>query len=652
MDTECINTIKAISVDMIQKANSGHPGMPLGCAALAHILWTRIMKYNPDDPEWINRDRFILSNGHGCALLYTMLHLAGYDYTIDDLKQFRQLKSKTPGHPEKNTSLGIEVTTGPLGQGFSNGVGMAMTGKHLQAKYNKENATILDNFIYVMCGDGCLMEGISYESASLAGHLGLGNLIVLYDDNNITIDGNTLLTFTEDINTRFESMNWHVDTINDTYDFENVEKVIRNAQCIHDKPSLIRVKTTIGEGSLLQGTSKSHGAPLKLDDVRQLKTKLNFNPDESFIVNKDVRNYYNKIINNNKEIHNQWCKYLDRYEYKYNNDYTKLIKQFNNNYDNDIINMNINNNNASLATRQTSGLCLNSFCKMIPSIIGGSADLAGSNCSRIKDESDFQKNFYANRNINFGVREHAMFGIANGMHAYGGTIPYVATFLNFLTYGFGAVRLSALSKHQVIYLMTHDSIGLGEDGPTHQPIEVLGLCRMVPNLYTFRPADGNEVLACYKQALLHKTGPSVLSLTRQTNPNLENSSEVKAQLGGYIVYDEDKDKNTKITLIATGSEVSIAIEIAKMSKYNIRVVSMPCYELFSKQSLKYRANIIDNLSRKISIEAGSTQFWKGITDHCFGIDTFGESAPGKHLYEHFGLTALNLNDKINKLMEV
>jgi len=544
---QCIDTIRVLSADMVQAANSGHPGMPMGMAPIAHIMWNKIMKYSPSQPRWMNRDRFVLSNGHGCALLYSMLHLTGYHLTMDDLKGFRQMGSKTPGHPENILTEGVEVTTGPLGQGVANAVGMAMAEAHLAANFNKPGFELINNYTYVFCGDGCLQEGVSAEAASLAGHLGLGKLIMIYDDNRITIDGNTELSFSEDVPKRFEAYGWHTITVeNGDTNLDGIEAAIRAAQHVTDKPSIISVKTTIGYASKLAGTAEAHGSPLGEAELRAVKQKLGFDPEKKFHVDAAVYEAYKAHVAEGEQAAQAWAQLLDGYA----TEYPQLAADFKRRVAGEFPagwkdNLPVfTPQDKPDATRNLSGVVLNKFAAVLPEMIGGSADLTGSVKTQIKGSSDFQKGAYAGRYFRFGVREHGMAAIGNGMVAYGAVIPFTATFLNFIEYCFPAVRLSALSHFGQLYIMTHDSIGLGEDGPTHQPVEALSLCRATPDLNVFRPADGNEVVGSYVCALEERQRPSVLSLTRQNLPQLHGSSAAAVAKGAYVLTESRASRPT------------------------------------------------------------------------------------------------------------
>jgi transketolase len=622
IEDKVINTLRILSNDMVEKANSGHPGMPLGCAPLIYVLFCKIMNYNPDDPTWLLRDRFVLSNGHGCALLYSILYLTGYNYTIEDLQNFRQLHSKTPGHPEYNPLLGIETSTGPLGQGIANGVGMAIASKKMN----------IENTIYVLCGDGCLMEGVSYEACSLAGHLGLNNLVLLYDDNGITIDGTTDITFTENVRERFTAFQWNVlEVENGDNDIDDIYNKISIAKESSMKPTIIFVKTTIGFGSKKSGKSSSHGAPLGAENTILLKKHFGFNEEKSFFIDNDVKEYFTNLKNS--------C--IIKYEeinrkYNIENDTEHNINQVNLSIKETVQKISeIKNGEKSFATRDISNTFLNILAKNIPNMIVGSADLGESNKTLI--ESDFIKSSsFSGQYLHYGIREHAMISIANGISTYD-IIPVVSTFLVFITYCLAPIRMAALSKHRVIYVFTHDSFLLGEDGPTHQPIESLSVLRSIPGLLTIRPCDTNEVSGAY-QVALENNGPTALILTRQLIPNIENSSSINLKRGGYTVY--EPVGIPELIIMATGSEVSLALDVIKEigDGIKIRLVSMPCCELFDKQDSEYKENILPKNIKKISIEAGGTNMWYKYADYTYGIDRFGESGKMNDLKEYFGFT--------------
>ena len=659
IEERAISTIKLLSVDQVAKANSGHPGAPLGLATVAHAIWKQ-MRFNPKNPDWINRDRFVLSNGHAVALLYSLLHLFGYPLTIDDLKNFRQLGSKTPGHPEAETP-GIEVTTGPLGQGISNAVGLAIAQKQFAARYNKPDFTLSDNYTYVILGDGCLQEGVASEACSLAGHLQLNNLIAFYDDNHITIDGNTNVSFTEDVNKRFEAYGWEVQWIKDgNNDLNAINKALEQAKK-SNKPTLIRLTTIIGYGSLQQGTHSVHGSPLKADDIKQLKEKLGFNPEENFVVPQEVYDYYNKeTIQPGQKLEEEWNALFKSYSEKYPEQAKEITRRLSGELPSGWEEKlpSYTKDDKALATRKLSEMLLDSIFDYIPELIGGSADLTGSNLTRSKEATDFQpddapaEGNYAGRYIRYGVREHGMGAIMNGISAFGANYKaYGGTFLNFVSYAAGAVRLSALSGHPVVWVATHDSIGLGEDGPTHQPIETLAHFRATPNLKVWRPADGNEVSAAYKVALGSKHTPSIIALSRQNLPQLEGSSVAKAEKGGYVVKEA---ADAQVILVATGSEVSLAIEGAEAlaaKGVSARVVSLPDQHTFDQQSKEYRLSVLPDGIPIVSIEVLTTTGWAKYSHEQFGIDRFGASGKASDVYKFFEFTADGVADRALKTIE-
>mmetsp|Transcript_26728 Transcript_26728/g.56300 ORF Transcript_26728/g.56300 Transcript_26728/m.56300 type:complete len:716 (+) Transcript_26728:283-2430(+) len=665
LELKCINTIRVLAADMVQKANSGHPGAPMGCAPMAHTLWSAAgagMKYSASNPDWWNRDRFVLSNGHACALQYVMLHLTGYgDCSMEQLKQFRQVGSRTPGHPENFCTKGVEVCTGPLGQGISNSVGMAIAAKHLAARYNTPDFKIFTNKTYVICGDGCLQEGISGEACSLAGHLGLGDLIVLYDDNNITIDGNTGLAFTEDVNKRYEAYGWHVQTVDDIANgLDDLRKAIDEAKKVTDKPSLIKIKTQIGYGSpSKQGSEKSHGAPLGADEVETVKSRLyGCEPSKSFFIDDDVAAYYKQQADEAEKAHTEWDATFAKYKEAYPDKAAELERRFSGGIPDgafDDLPKFIYGKDMAAATRKFSEACLNAVAPHFPELIGGSADLTGSNLSQIKGLKDFQKDSPEGGTIRFGVREHAMAAISNGMFAYGGLRPYCATFLQFAGYALGAMRLSALSRFGVIYIMTHDSIGLGEDGPTHQPVEMLESLRAMPNMNVLRAADANEMAAAYQLALSHRNTPSVICATRGTVSPLEGSSKEKAMKGAYTVVAEGGDGAPDLVLVASGSEVWRCVDAAKtlQSDHSIRtrVVSMPCQEIFLEQDEEYRRSVLPGNVPTLSVEASSEHGWHRFSHAQIGLTRFGMSGPLEEVFVKFGFGAENVANKGKELVD-
>ncbi|KAI1495040.1 transketolase [Biscogniauxia mediterranea] len=646
-DWLAINTIRILAADATFNANSGHPGAPMGMAPVAHVLFNKFMKFNPKNPKWVNRDRFVLSNGHGCMLQYALLHLFGYAITIDDIKNFRRIDSITPGHPEAHDTPGVEVTTGPLGQGISNAVGLALAQAHTAAVFNKEGFPLIDNYTYCFLGDGCLMEGVSGEASSLAGHLQLGNLIAIYDDNNITIDGDTNCAFTEDVVKRYEAYGWHVVVVNDgDNDLEGIEKAIKQCQEVKDKPSLIKLKTTIGFGSLQQGTHSVHGSALKADDIKQLKKKFGFDPEQSFVVPQDVYDQYHKHSAEGAAAEEEWNKLFASYATKYKAEHDDLARRLSGalpeGWEKNL--PTYTPKDPAVASRKLSETVLSKIQGVLPELVGGSADLTGSNLTRWKDAVDFQPEStglgtYAGRYIRFGVREHGMGAIMNGMAAYGTIIPYGGTFLNFVSYAAGAVRLAALSQVRQIWVATHDSIGLGEDGPTHQPIETLAHFRALPNCMVWRPADGNETSGAYYVALTKKHTPSIIALSRQNLPQLEGSTVEKTLKGGYVLHEVE---GAQITLVSTGSEVCICIDAVKelADKHGIkaRVVSIPCFEIFDAQSKEYRLSVLPDGIPSLSVEVMSTMGWERYTHEQFGLNRFGASGAYKDVYKKFEFT--------------
>lgn len=646
LDQLAINTIRVLAADATANANSGHPGAPMGMAPVAHVLFQKIMKFNPKNPKWLNRDRFVLSNGHGCMLQYALLHLYGYGVTINDLKQFRQVDSITPGHPEAHDTPGIEVTTGPLGQGISNAVGLAIAQAHTAALFNKGGYTISDNYTYCFLGDGCLMEGVSSETCSLAGHLQLGNLIAIYDDNHISIDGNTNCAFTEDVAKRYEAYGWHVVIVSDgDNDLAGIEAAIKQCQAVKDKPSIIKLNTTIGYGSLKQGSHDVHGSPLKADDIKQVKEKFGFNPDEMFAVPQKVYDYYAEQAAAGAAAEEEWNQLLAKYSEAYPSEAADLKRRLTGDlpegWEKSL--PVYTPSDAAVASRKLSEIVLTKVEGAIPELLGGSADLTGSNLTRWKGATDFQPEStglgtYAGRYIRYGVREHGMGAIMNGLAAYGTVLPYSGTFLNFVSYAAGAVRLSALSRVRVIWVATHDSIGLGEDGPTHQPIETLAHFRALPNCMVWRPADGNETSASYYVALTSKHTPSIIALSRQNLPQLEGSTIEKAIKGGYVLHEV---QGADITLISTGSEVSICVDAVKVlaeQGLKARVVSLPCMETFDSQPKEYKMSVLPDGIPILSVEPMSTLGWEKYSHEQFGLNRFGASGPYKDVYKKFEFT--------------
>ncbi|KAH8911046.1 transketolase [Coniochaeta sp. PMI_546] len=647
VDKLAINTIRVLAADATFNANSGHPGAPMGMAPVAHVLFNKFMKFNPKNPKWLNRDRFVLSNGHGCMLQYALLHLYGYELSIDDLKNFRHIDSITPGHPEAHDTPGVEVTTGPLGQGISNAVGLAIAQAHTAAVFNKPGFDLVDNYTYAFLGDGCLMEGVSSEASSLAGHLQLGNLIAIWDDNHISIDGDTNQAFTEDVVKRYEAYGWHVEYVHDgDHDLEGIAAAIKRCQEVKDKPSLIKLRTIIGFGSLKQGTHGVHGSPLKADDIKQLKEKFGFNPEQSFVVPQEVYDLCHKHSAEGAAAEEEWNKLFAKYAEQYKEEHDDLLRRLKGELPEGWEkNLPVYTpNDPAVASRKLSETVLGKLINILPELIGGSADLTGSNLTIWKGAVDFQPpstglGDYSGRYIRYGVREHAMGAIMNGIAAYGTLIPYGGTFLNFVSYAAGAVRLSSLSQVRVIWVATHDSIGLGEDGPTHQPIETLAHFRALPNMMVWRPADGNETSAAYYMAITQKHTPSILALSRQNLPNLEGSVLDKAIKGGYVLHEQE---GADITLVSTGSEVCICVDAVKelKEKHNIkaRVVSLPCFEVFDAQPKEYRLSVLPDGIPSLSVEVMSTMGWERYTHEQFGLNRFGASGAYKDVYKKFEFT--------------
>lgn len=652
IDQLSVNTIRFLSVDAVQEANSGHPGLPLGAAPMAYVLWTRFLQYNSKNPKWFNRDRFVLSAGHGSALLYSMLHLTGYDLSLDDLKKFRTWKSKTPGHPESMITAGVEVTTGPLGQGFGNGVGMAMVEAHLAAKYNRPEFPVIDHYTYAIVSDGDLMEGVASEAASLAGHLQLGKLIYLYDDNLISLDGPTSLSYTEDAIKRFDAYGWHTQLVDDGNDLDAIEEAIANAQKETGKPSLIAVRTIIGYGSPLQNTSKAHGSPLGADNVKKTKAFFGWDPEKKFFIPEGVSEHMLLKSQEGATKEKAWNALFEKYKKAFAKEATAIELSAQDNLpENWKTNLPVfAPGDGPLATRQSSGKALEALKSTIPWMFGGSADLASSNEMPTKGDISFQPGHYEENNIWFGVREHGMGSIMNGMAAHKGVRAYGGTFLNFSDYMKGAIRLAALTEAPVVYVFTHDSVGLGEDGPTHQPIEQVAALRIVPNLVTIRPADANETVQAWRIALEREKGPVALILSRQKLPVIDQTkyaSATNVEKGAYVL--NDAEGPLQVILIATGSEVSLAMEAQealKKEKINARVVSMPSWELFEKQSKEYKDSVLPKATKKrMSIEALTPFGWdKYVGDEgvVLGINRFGESAPGEEVLKELGFSVENV----------
>jgi transketolase len=651
LQNKAINTLRFLSADGVQKANSGHPGLPMGAAAMAFTIWTRHLRHNPRNPKWMGRDRFILSGGHGSMLLYSLLHLSGYDLPLEQLQSFRQWGSLTPGHPEYGLTPGVEVTTGPLGQGFANGIGMAIAASHLAATFNKPGHEIIDPYIYVIVTDGDLMEGVASEAASLAGHLSLGRLIYLYDDNKISIDGSTDLAFTEDRAKRFEAYGWHIQRVDNGNDVEAIDSAIKAAKA-DPRPSLILCKTIIGFGAPnRQGTQKAHGEPLGDEELNLAKENLGWPKEPRFLIPDDVLAFYRQAVDRGRELEADWKLRVEAY--------ARLFPDLGAEFNRRVLMNKLPDGWEStlptfpadakgMATRAASGKVINAIAAKLPELIGGSADLAPSNNTKIEGVPAFQKDSPAGRNFHFGVREHAMGSILNGMAVFGSVIPYGATFLVFADYMRAAVRLAALSHYPSIFIFTHDSVGLGEDGPTHQPVEHLTSLRLIPNLVVLRPADANETAQAWKVAISRRDGPTVLALTRQNVPTLDTPALVEK--GAYVLKDFGKPE---IILMASGSEVSLVLDAAQKladEGKGVRVVSFPSWELFEKQDETYRESVLPNsIQKRLAVEAGTSLGWERYAKSTVSIDRFGASAPAKVNFEKFGFTVENVVARAKEL---
>ncbi len=665
LDQLCINTIRTLTLDAVQKAESGHPGLPLGAAPMAYVLWSRFLRHNPTNPRWENRDRFLLSAGHGSMLIYSLLYLTGYDLSLDEIKRFRQWGSKTPGHPENLLTPGVEITTGPLGQGFANGVGMAMGAAHLAARFNQEEFPVIDHYIYAIVSDGDLMEGVASEAASLAGHLKLGKLIYLYDDNKVTIEGFTDLAFSENVSRRFESYGWHTKTVEDGNDLDEIEAAIREAQSVSIKPSLISVKTIIGYGMPTAGTRKAHSDAPGEAAVRETKRHLGWPEDKQFFVPDEALKQFRQAIQRGAKQEQEWKTLVEKYEQKHAElgktwrmtmngelpaDWEQRLPSF--------------ADAKPMATRAASGEVINALAPHLPMLIGGSADLGVSNNTDVKGGGDFEAGTYGGRILHFGVREHAMGSTLTGMSLNGGLIPFGGTFLTFSDYMRPAIRLAALSEVQVIYVFTHDSIGLGEDGPTHQPIEHLAALRAIPHLFVIRPADSHEVREAWRMAILRRRAPTAIALTRQKVPLIDRNRSASAEglrRGGYILAEAAAGDNPSVTpkliLIATGSEVSLVLEARETLQREgtpTRVVSMPCWELFEEQTNDYREEILpSSVSARLAVEAGVCQGWDryvGPKGDVVCLDRFGGSAPGDIAMRELGFTVENVLKRANAVL--
>ena len=663
LDGLCINTIRTLTLDAVQKAESGHPGLPLGAAPMAYVLWTRFLRHNPKNPKWENRDRFLLSAGHGSMLLYSLLHLTGYDLPLDEIKNFRQWGSKTPGHPEYGLTPGVEITTGPLGQGFANGVGMAMGAVHLGARFNKEAFALIDHYVYAIVSDGDLMEGVASEAASLAGHLKLGKLIYLYDDNHVTIEGFTNLAFSENVPHRFEAYGWHTLTVEDGNDLDAIDAAIREAQSVGTRPSLISVKTTIGYGMPTAGTRKAHSDAPGEEAVRETKKHLGWPEDKQFYIPDEALAHFREAVERGAQQEKEWQALVAKYE----QEHSELGGQWRATIKGDLPegwekHLPTFKDAKPVATRVASGEVINALAPHLPMLIGGSADLGVSNNTDIKGGGDFEAGSYQGRIIHFGVREHAMGSTLTGISLNGGLIPYGGTFLTFSDYMRPAIRLAALSEVQVIYVFTHDSIGLGEDGPTHQPVEHLAALRAIPHLFVIRPADSAEVSEAWRIAILRRNAPTALALTRQKVGVIDRTRFASAEglrRGGYTLAEAEATRDgavarssgraPQLILIATGSEVSLAMEAREtLQKEGIptRVVSMPCIELFEEQPENYRNEILPPaVTARLAIEAGVRQGWDryvGPQGDVICLNRFGASAPGDVVMRELGFNVENV----------
>ena len=659
LDQLCVNTIRTLAMDAVQRANSGHPGMPMGAAAMAYALWTRHMRYNPRNPQWPNRDRFVLSAGHGCMLLYALLFLTGYDLTLDDLKHFRQWGSKTPGHPERGHTPGVEVTTGPLGQGFGNAVGLAMAERILAARFNTGSGTLVDHHTYVIASDGDMMEGVASEAASLAGHLQLGKLIVLYDDNEVSLDGPTSLSFTgEDVGKRFDAYGWHTQFVPDGNDVDAIDAAIAEAKA-DPRPSMIRVRTHIGYGAPhKQDTSAAHGEPLGEDEVKAAKRFYGWPEDAQFYVPDEALAHFRTAVERGATLESQWRAALDAYAAEQ----PTLVKQFQDEQAGKLPDgwadriPSFKKEDGPMATRDASAKVLNALALAIPCLIGGAADLATSNKTSIKDEGDFEPPAYKGRNLRFGVREHAMGAALTGMSVHGGLRPYGGTFLIFSDYMRPAVRLAALQGASPIYVWTHDSIGLGEDGPTHQSIEQLPSLRAIPNMTMMRPADANEAAICWRLAMEHTGGPVGLAFTRQKLPVLDRDATRGAARGGYTLMPEEGG-TLRVILLGTGSEVHVCLAARALLQAKgipTRVVSLPCWSIFEAQQQTYRDEVLPPaVTARVAVEAAAPLGWEryvGLQGAIIGMTRFGASAPADILFKEFGFTGERVAARAESLL--
>ncbi|RUR12873.1 transketolase [Legionella sp. km772] len=657
---ELANAVRMLSIDAVNQAQSGHPGMPLGMADIATVLWTKFLKHNPKNPLWFNRDRFVLSNGHGSMLLYSLLHLTGYNLSLDDLRHFRQLNSKTPGHPELGHTPGVETTTGPLGQGLANAVGMALAERILATQYNREHYDLVNHYTYTFIGDGCLMEGISHEACSFAGTLGLGKLIVFYDDNGISIDGKVESWFTDDTASRFKAYNWQVIEDVDGHNVAAIEQAIQTAQANLKQPTLIMCKTIIGLGSSVAGSEKSHGSPLSAEDLSKVRQFFNW-PHEAFVIPESIYQHWDHREHGQKE-EQEWLLLQHRYQEHYPQENAEFLRRINGDLPDNWLDQSQNflqqclSNEKAIATRKSSQQCIEYFAKLLPEMLGGSADLTGSNNTDWSGSKPISVHDFSGNYLYYGVREFGMAAIMNGLAVHGGFIPYGGTFLVFADYARNALRLSALMKQRVIYVLTHDSIGLGEDGPTHQPVEHAAMLRMTPNMSIWRPADLMETAVAWQMALEQHTGPTALLLSRQNLPALPHTHNAASLIkkGGYII--RDCEGMADVLLIATGSEVQLALLAAEQATgIKTRVVSMPAPELFLSQDDAYKESVLPKaIKKRIAIEAASTAYWYqfvGLDGAVIGLDSFGVSAPAGHAYEFLGITVEKIVETLTALTQ-
>ncbi|MGH8010891.1 MAG: transketolase [Candidatus Binataceae bacterium] len=661
VDRLCVNSIRVLAIDAIEKANSGHPGLPMGMASAAYVLWTRCLRHNPHNPNWCGRDRFVLSAGHGSMLLYALLYLSGYALTLDDIKQFRQLGSRTPGHPENYLTSGVETTTGPLGQGFANGIGMAIAAKHLEAKFERHASGLFAHRIFGFVSDGDLMEGISSEAASLAGHLRLGNVVYLYDDNRITIEGSTQLAFSEDVCRRFEAYGWHTETVQDGNDLNAIERSLREACAVTERPSLIRLRTHIGYGSPHRhDTAKAHGQPLGQEEVKLTKQFYGWPLEPPFFVPEAALNEFRRCADRGNVLEREWNADFERYAQEYPSEArafrAMLEGELPRDWDAELPSF---SSRDTLATRRSAAMAENSIAAKVWNLFGGSGDLAESTFTEVEEGGDFERGNYLGRNLHFGIREHGMCGILNGIALHGGFIPYGSSFLVFTDYCRASIRLACLMRLHVIFIFTHDSIGLGEDGPTHQPVEHLTALRAMPHLTVIRPADANEAVEAWRVAMLRKQGPVMLVLSRQNIPTFDRVEMAPANglsRGAYVLT-ETKRKDPSIILIGTGSEVQLAVaaklELEKKG-FAVRVVSMPSFELFQEQERAYQESVLpSSVNKRLAIEAGSSLCWHrwvGPAGDVIGMDDFGASGPARQLFEYFGFTTENVVTRALRLL--